>query len=151
MVKNPPEGMPRVIPYLFYNDLTAATEWLSKVFGFAVSFALPGPDGKLMHAELAYEDGVVMMGAAKAEEGLRSPLDLKAVNQSLYIYVADVDEHCRKAREAGAQILMEPEEMFWGDRMYSARDLEGHSWSFAQHVKDIPPEEMKMPEDCAKA
>jgi uncharacterized glyoxalase superfamily protein PhnB len=61
------------------------------------------------------------------------------------LYVDDVDAHYRNAKSRGADITMEPEEMFWGDRIYSAKDNEGHQWTFAQHVKDVPPEEMHPP------
>jgi len=62
MVLNPPEGLPRVIPYLLYNDVDAALEWLTGTCGFSVQFRMPGPDGKAMHAEVALNGGVVMLG-----------------------------------------------------------------------------------------
>jgi uncharacterized glyoxalase superfamily protein PhnB len=142
MVKNPPEGMPRVTPYLFYNDIEAALEWLEKTFGFETSFRLPDPTGKLVHAEMKYKSGVIMLGVPQ-EEGTASPATLKGATQSLYIYVNRVEEHYRHAKEAGAIGITEPMEMFWGDKMYTAQDPEGHRWSFAEHVKDIAPEDMK--------
>lgn len=143
MADNPPKGMPRITPYVFYKDLTEAVEWLCKVFGFSKRFEMPGPDGKPMHAEVQYEDGVIMMGIPRDEGGCKSPADLPGVNQSLYVYVDDVDAHFAKAKEAGAEIKLEPADMFWGDRMYAAVDLEGHHWSFATHVKDMAPEDVK--------
>jgi uncharacterized glyoxalase superfamily protein PhnB len=62
---------------------------------------------------------------------------LPGIHQSLYVYVDDVDAHFRNAVEAGAEPLTEPADMFWGDRMYAVKDLEGHHWSFAQHVRDV--------------
>jgi uncharacterized glyoxalase superfamily protein PhnB len=146
MVQNPPKDMPRIMPYLHYNNLEKALEWLSSVFGFQVSLTLPDKHGKLMHAEVKYADGVMMLGPANPKYGSLSPLDLKGVNQGLYVYVDDVDRHYESAKAQGAVITMEPENMFWGDRMYAAKDLEGHSWTFAQHVEDIPPEQMQPPE-----
>jgi PhnB protein len=147
MVANPPENMPRITPYLHYRDPGAAIEWLSKAFGLQVRFTMPDTKGGIMHAEMNLHDGVVMLGQASPEHGSKSPLDLDGVNQGLYVYVDDVDAHFRRSKEAGARILMPPEDMFWGDRMYSAADLEGHQWSFGQHVRDVPPEEMKPPEN----
>ena len=146
MPQNPPEGSPRAVPYLFYNDLPAALEWLAKAFGFSRRMAMPGPEGKIMHAEMQLADALIMMGPADEQRGMRSPVDLAAVNQSLYVYVDDVDAHCRHARAAGATIVFEPQDMFWGDRIYYAQDCEGHHWNFAQHVRDIPPEEWTPPE-----
>lgn len=75
-----------------------------------------------------------------------SPLDLAGVNQGLYVYVDDVERHCANARAKGAVIVMEPEDMFWGDRVYGVKDLEGHMWTFGQHTRDIPPDQIKPPE-----
>ncbi len=145
MPKNPPQGMPRMTPYLFYSDLPAALAWLRKAFGFEQRMAMPGPDGSIMHAEMELADAVIMMGPASDQRGTKSPKDLPAVNQSLYVYVDDVDKHFERARSAGARIMSEPEDMFWGDRIYYAQDCEGHHWNFAQHVKDVAPEDMRPP------
>lgn len=146
MVDSPPPGMPRVIPYLFYTDLAAALPWLEQAFGLEQRFSMPDQDGRLIHAEMGIEEGAIMMGLANLDQRTASPQDLHAVTQNLYIYVDDVDTHYERAKANGAQILMEPEDMFWGDRSYAAADLEGHQWTFAQHVKDIAPEDMEMPE-----
>lgn len=145
MVQNPPQGMSRVTPYLFYNDVASAINWLVNTFGFKKGLAMPGPDGKLMHAEMIFDDGVVMLGAANDEYPSKSPKELPAIHQSLYVYVDHLDTHYANTKKTGAEIRMEPEEMFWGDRIYSACDIEGHHWTFAQHVKDVPPEEMQPP------
>ena len=146
MPKNPPEGFARITPYLAYNDVATAMEWLSKAFGFEKQLAMPGPEGSIMHAEMILQGGVVMMGPVSHEQGTKSPSDLPGVNQSLYVYVDDVDAHFARTKASGAQITAEPTDMFWGDRIYSARDSEGHHWSFAQHTKDVAPEDMKPPE-----
>ena len=145
MPQNPPEGFPRLVPHLFYNDLPAALEWLAKAFALEPRMSMPGPDGSIMHAEMSLEDAVIMMGPASVEVGARSPADLPAVNQSLYVYVDNVDAHFARAKASGAKIVSEPTDMFWGDRMYYAQDCEGHHWNFAQHVKDVAPEDMKPP------
>jgi uncharacterized glyoxalase superfamily protein PhnB len=145
MAAGPPEGMPSIIPYLHYDDVAGALEWLAKSFGLAVHLSMPGSDGSILHAEMSFGNGMILLGPSNAEHGLRSPRSLDGVNQTLYVYVDDVDAHCRRARAAGAQILKEPVDMFWGDRMYTARDCEGHHWTFAQHVRDVAPGDMKPP------
>ena len=105
---------------------------------------LPGPDGSVMHAEMQVVDSAIMMSPTAAADPWRSPRSLGgSVTQSLYVYVDDVDAHCARARAAGATILSEPEDMFWGDRTYVAEDLEGHRWTFARHTRDVAPEDMK--------
>ena len=142
MPKNPPAGMPRITPYLYYRDLATALTWLEKTCGFRRGGELPGPDGSLMHAEMGYHDGVVMMGVACAENGGSSPADLGGVTQGIYIYVDDIDAHYRHTLACGSDEVTEPEDRFWGDRVYSVVDPEGHRWTFAQHTKDVPPEQM---------
>jgi uncharacterized glyoxalase superfamily protein PhnB len=67
------------------------------------------------------------------------------VHQLQYVYVDDVDAHCARAREAGARLLSEPTDQFYGDRTYGVEDLAGHQWNFAQHVRDVAPEDMRPP------
>jgi uncharacterized glyoxalase superfamily protein PhnB len=144
MPQNPPADMPRIASNLFYDDLAAALEWLGKAFGFETRMSMPGPDGGIMHAEMTVEDSVVMMSPTSATEEWRSPRSLNgAVTQSLYIYVDGIDEHFARSRTAGAKVISEPEDMFWGDRTYVASDPEGHRWTFAQHTKDVDPSEMQ--------
>jgi uncharacterized glyoxalase superfamily protein PhnB len=89
-------------------------------------------------------DGVVMLSPAAGNPAWRTPASLGgAVTMSLYVYVDDVDAHCAVARAAGAEIVSELEDMFWGDRTYVARDLAGHRWTFAQAVREVSPDELK--------
>jgi PhnB protein len=142
MPKNPPEGYPRIAPYLLYNDVAGALSFLSRAFGLKEKVRMPGPDGGIMHAEMELADGIVMMGCPGPD--YRNPKALGSVTQTLYVYVDDVDKHYQQAKEAGAKIFEEPQDQFYGDRRYGAEDPEGHQWHFAQHVRDPSPEEMKQ-------
>lgn len=145
MPANPPGNMPRITSYLYYEDVAAALSWLARAFGFRERVRMPGLDGQIMHVEMQLADGVVMMGRPGPD--YRNPKHLGAVTHSLYVYVYvyvdDVDAHFRRASDAGAKILEQPADQFYGDRRYGAEDPEGHHWYFAQHVRDVPPEEMK--------
>jgi PhnB protein len=143
MPKNPPEGYPRIVPYLYYQDVASALAWLASAYGLKEKMRMAGPDGGIMHAEMELADGVVMMGRPGAE--YRNPKALGQPTQSLYVYVDDVDKHYLTAKEAGAKILEEPADQFYGDRRYGCEDPEGHQWYFAQHVRDPKPEEMTPP------
>ena len=145
MAQNPPEGTQRVIPYITYADAPAALEFLGKAFGFEERFRMPGPDGSLMHAEVGYQGNVVMLATAVDEMGLASPKDLPARHGLIVCYVDDVDAHHARAKAAGAKIIAEPEDQFYGDRTYRVEDPEGHHWSFHTHVRDVAPEDMKPP------
>ncbi|MFQ5698398.1 MAG: VOC family protein [Myxococcota bacterium] len=143
MPRNPPENMPRITPYLLYEDVAGALTWLSRTFGFEERLRLPAPDGSVAHAEMELSDGVIMMGHPGPE--YRNPKRLGQVTQQLYVYVDDVDAHFEHSRREGASILHKPEDQFYGDRRYAAEDPEGHHWYFAQKVRDVAPEDMKIP------
>src|SRR3990172_7096940 len=143
MPANPPENMPRVTPYLLYEDVASALAWLTQAFGLRERLRIPMPDGKIGHAEMELADGVVMMGCPGPE--YHNPKRVGHVTQELYVYVDDVDKHFARAKEAGAVILEAPADQFYGDRRYRAVDPEGHHWSFAQHVRDVAPEDLKPP------
>jgi len=141
MTSNPPAKTPRITPYLLYEDVAAAIDWLTAAFGFRERTRIPGPGGKVAHAEMELADGLVMMGCPGPE--YRNPKRLGHVTQHLYVYVDSVDGHFEHARKAGAKILEEPADQFYGDRRYAAEDPEGHSWYFAEHVRDVSADEMK--------
>ncbi len=143
MPTNPPTNMPRITPYLLYEDVAGALQWLGRAFGLRERMRLPGPGGKVTHAEMEFAGGVVMMGHPGAD--YKNPKRLGQVTQSLYVYVDDVDKHFEHAKQAGAKILEEPKDQFYGDRRYGVEDPEGHRWYFARHVRDVAPEDLRPP------
>ena len=70
-----------------------------------------------------------------------SPLLAGQHTQSLSVFVADVNAHYVRTKAAGAKIVEELNETAYGERQYVAEDPEGHRWLFAQHVRDVAPEE----------
>jgi PhnB protein len=140
MVRNPPEGFPRITPYLLYENVDATLDWLIAAFGFTERVRMKGPDGKANHAEVSLGDGVVMMGHPGPD--YKNPKRRGGATQLVYVYVDDVDKQYAAAKASGARILSEPADQFYGDRTYGAEDPEGHQWSFAQHVRDVAPEDM---------
>jgi uncharacterized glyoxalase superfamily protein PhnB len=123
-----------ITPYLLYEDVGGALTFLSKAFGFRRhGRAVAGSDGRLNHAAMKLGDGVVMMGCPGSK--YRNPKRLGQATQSLYVNVADADRHFERARKAGATILEEPKDTFYGNRRYGAEDPEGHQWYFAQEIQ----------------
>lgn len=142
MASTPPR--PAFIPSLAYKDNRAALKWLESAFGFEPSEVLTDAEGKIVHAEMTYDGGVVMIGSEWAD-WTRSPTSLGGKNtQRVHVRIQrNIDDHCARARRAGAKIVMEPADQFYGDRTYVATDLEGHYWTFAQPVRNISNEEME--------
>lgn len=141
MPQNPPEGYPRVMPYLLYEDSDAALEFLVSAFGFTEKMRLTGDDGRINHAEVSIGDGVIMFGTPESD--YKNPNELGGRTGNIYVYVDDVDAHYEHAKRAGATIAREPEDQFYGDRNYLVRDPEGHEWYFGTHVRDMSEDEMK--------
>ncbi len=142
MVQNPPEGSQRILPYLNYSDAKAAIAFIRDAFGFEQGLLLDMPDGSVGHCELLYGGETIMLASEFADGGLSSPKALGGVHASVVVYVDDVDAHFEHAKAAGAQIVEEPTDQFYGDRTYRALDPEGVGWEFHQHVRDVTPEEM---------
>jgi uncharacterized glyoxalase superfamily protein PhnB len=135
---------PTFIPSLAYKDNRAALKWLQSAFGFEPSEVLTDADGNIVHAEMTHDGGVVMIGSEWAD-WTRSPVSLGGKNtQRVHVRIErGIDEHCARARQAGAKIVMEPADQFYGERAYIATDLEGHYWTFSQPVRSVPREEME--------
>jgi uncharacterized glyoxalase superfamily protein PhnB len=119
MTESPPDGFPQITPYLLYEDVDAAVDWLVETFGFVEHVRMAGPDGKANHAEAALGDGVVMMGNPGA--GYQNPKHRGGATQLVYVDIDDVDAHYEASKKAGAGILQELADQFYGDRTYSAR------------------------------
>jgi uncharacterized glyoxalase superfamily protein PhnB len=137
-----PEHRPSIASALSYKDPKAALKWLEAAFGFEPSMVILGENDALMHAEMRFGDGIVMVGSEWSPMH-RSPASIDGFNtQTVHVQLqTDVDAHCERARKAGARIAMEPTTQFYGDRSYRAVDPEGHIWSFAQTVKPMTPAE----------
>ena len=125
----------------FYRDPRAALAWLERAFGFETSMLIEGPDGdaRSMHAEMSIDGrGRIMIGSEWAD-GIKRPASVGGANTcNVHVHLAGgIDAHCERARAAGAEIMAEPSDQFYGDRSYRARDLEGHVWTFAQTVRQV--------------
>ena len=131
--------MQTVTPYLLYEDAAAAIEWLTRAFGFREEIRFEDESGTVTHAELRLGDGVLYLGHPGPD--YRSPKALGAFSHLVHVYVDAVDAHFERAREAGAVVHAEPQDTPYGDRRYDAEDPEGQRWSFAQKLRDVPPEE----------
>jgi uncharacterized glyoxalase superfamily protein PhnB len=122
-----------IYPSVYYDDATAAIDWLCRAFGFRKRLVVPGPDGQVMHSELTFGTGVIMVGTAKAEHHGMSPRAAGGVTGGMSIFVADPDAHHAAAKAAGAKIMREIQDEEYGARGYMAEDLEGHWWYFGNY------------------
>jgi uncharacterized glyoxalase superfamily protein PhnB len=130
------EGCP-IIPTIRYRDAVAAVDWLCNAFGFERHLVVPDEAGGIAHAQLTFGNGMIMLSSAREDEFGRIQASLPnaeaPVSQSPYIVVEDVDAHHARAKEAGARIIMKPEDQDYGGRLYYCRDPEGHLWNFGSY------------------
>ena len=142
-VKPIPDGYPQVTPYLICDDASAAIDFYTQVFGATERVRMPGPDGKIGHAELQVGDSLLMLADEFPDMGQRSPKTIGGTPVTLSVYVEDVDSVFDRAVQAGASTLRPVENQFYGDRSGQFEDPSGHHWNIASHVEDVPPEEME--------
>ena len=137
-----PEGYHSVTPTLAVDGAAEAIEFYKRAFGARERMRMPGPAGKIAHAELEIGDSVVMLSDPFPRSTVKPPTELGGTSMSVFLYVEDVDAVVQQALDLGATVTMPVEDMFWGDRFGSVSDPFGHSWSIATHKEDVPPEEM---------
>lgn len=145
-----PDGWPRISSSIYYEDPKAAIDWLCKAFGFEVRLLVESGSGELVHSELVYGEGLLMVGGVGARPFFKSPKLVGGNTQSLMVYVReDIEKHFARAKEHGARIFQELNvtdygEAYWSDRSYGAIDPEGHHFWFNQRLKTGDPNWSKV-------
>ena len=117
----------QIIPYLFYRSVPDALDWLTRAFGFTEVMRVATPNG--YHGEMLLDGQKIMMGQGARDWKMVSPAEAQLATRGVFIYLADVDKHCERARAAGARIDKPPQDLDYG-RSYTAYDLDDHPWFF---------------------
>jgi PhnB protein len=142
-IKPIPEDFHTITPHLVVKGASQAIEFYQKAFGAEEILRMPGPDGKtIMHAQLKIGDSLLFLADECPQRGSHGPEIGGGSPVTIHLYVEDVDSVFNAALAAGAQPIMPPEDMFWGDRYGRLSDPFGHAWSLATHKEDLKPEEM---------
>ena len=135
-VKPIPDGHHTLTPYLVVDGAEKIVQFMKNAFGAQFVFEpMMRPDGKIMHAELKIGNSVVMISDASERA--------KATSAMLHVYVPNVDAVYQKALKAGGTSVMEPADMFYGDRSGGVTDPAGNHWNIGTHVEDVSPAELK--------
>src|SRR5947208_9057112 len=151
-VRPVPAGYHTVTPYLTVNDGARALEFYKRAFDAREIARMPGPGGKLMHAELRIGDSVVMLSDEFPGMGsCKAPTSLGGTTGSIFLYVPDVDPAFKRAVEAGCKVIAPLTNMFWGDRFGKLEDPFGNQWSMATHKEDVSAAEMGKRAQAAMA
>ena len=137
-----PEGYHTLTAYLAVDNASEAIEFYKQAFGAKEGVRMDAPDGKIGHAELQIGDSRVMLSDPFPHASTRPPKELGGTTMGVFMYSEDVDAAVKQAVDAGATVVMEPEDMFWGDRFGTVSDPYGHVWSIATHKEDLTPDEI---------
>jgi uncharacterized glyoxalase superfamily protein PhnB len=139
-----PWQSPSVVPGVVYDDVPKAIEWLTRAFGFRErsEARLTGKGFVLTWMEIG--DGLIGVSSTGGHD-VHGPMSAGYLTQSVKVYVDDVDRHYARAKAAGAGIISEIAEGFWGGRYYRATDPEGHHWEFSQIGRELSADQWKLP------
>ena len=134
-VKPVPDGFHSVTPYLVVEDVNAQIEFMKKAFGAVETEKIQDPDGAVQHAEVKIGDSFIMLGQARDQ--------YKPMPTCLYLYVEDMEALYKSSLAAGAESIMGPTDMFYGDRNAGVTDPQGNLWWIATHIEDVSSEELQ--------
>lgn len=141
------EVTPAVLPHLVVDDGAAAIDFYVKAFGATELGRMPGPDGRLVHAAVQINGSTVMLADDYPEycDGQsETPKGLGGTPVTIHLVVTDADTAFAKAVDAGAEVVMPLDDMFWGDRYGVVKDPFGHKWSLGQPVREVSDAELQQ-------
>jgi len=141
-VKAIPNGMHTITPHIIVRGAARAVEWYKEALGAEERSRVPLPGEKLMSVELRFGDSTVMVADEFPEMGVLSPQTVGGTSTVLHLYTEDVEILWKRAVDAGAVVLHPLQDQFWGDRHGQLTDPFGHRWGLAQHLRDVPSEEV---------
>jgi PhnB protein len=142
-VKPIPDGYHSVTPYLIVKGAAQAIDFYKSAFGATEVMRMPGPNDRVMHAEIKIGDSVVMLADEPEGGQHRSPLTIGGTPVSLMVYVEDVDTVFSRAVSLGANATRPVVDQFYGDRSGTLTDPFGHVWTVGTHIEDVSAEEME--------
>lgn len=132
------------VPYLSVRGAAEAAGFYERVFGVAPRLRLDMPDGRLMHCEFRVGDARIFLSEELPEHGgTPSPAQLGATSVAIHLYVDDCDALVARMVAHGATLLMEPVDMFYGERFARVRDPYGHEWGVSTQLREMAPEEIR--------
>jgi uncharacterized glyoxalase superfamily protein PhnB len=136
MIQQAKQTVATVVPTLRYRDAAAAIDWLCNAFGLQPRLIVPGENGMIVHSQLQFGNGLIMVSSARGSEldALTAPSGerVAAHTQGAYVIVNDPDAHHDHAVAAGAEVVMPLKTEDHG-RGYSCADPEGYLWHFGDY------------------
>ena len=137
---------PALSPHLVVDNAAAAIDFYVRAFDGEEVGRVPRPDGKIVHAAVRINGFLVMLVDDFPEVcGGKSmtPTSLGGTPVTIHLTVDDVDAKFQRAIDAGATVVTELQDQFWGDRYGLLEDPFGHRWSLGQPMREVGMEEIQ--------
>jgi PhnB protein len=138
-----PKGYHSITPYLITHNAGKAIEFYKKIFGAKELFRMKTSQGKIAHAEIKIGNSHIMLADEFPEMQVHSPKSYGGSPVGILLYTENVDKIIKKAVSAGAKIIKEVQDMFYGDRSGTVEDPYGHKWTVSTHIEDVSNAELK--------
>ncbi|GAA4061952.1 VOC family protein [Nonomuraea soli] len=129
-------------PHLFVLGTDRAVEFYREAFGAVEVFRNTLPNGVILFVELQVGAGRLLVSEETPELGALAPPTVGGSPVMILLEVDDPDAVARNAIDAGAEVLMPVQEMFWGERYGVLRDPFGHRWSVTTAREQLTPDEI---------
>jgi len=143
-MSTPTSDYPAFSPYLSVRDAAQAIAFYKAAFGATERFRLTDKKtGKVGHAELTIEGGLLMLAEENPQWGNKAPPTLGGTPITFCIIVKNADAALERAVAAGATVLMPASDQFYGFRSASLADPFGHQWMVQHETEKVSPEEMQ--------
>jgi PhnB protein len=135
---------PVLSPYLSVSDAAQAIAFYKTAFGATERYRLSDKKtGRVVHAELLIEGGLIMLSEENPQWGNKSPSTLGGTAVTFCVMVKNTDAAFDRAVAAGATVLMPPADQFYGFRSCSVTDPYGHQWMFQHLLETVSPADMQ--------
>ena len=142
-VKPIPDNYPAVNVVLRIKGAAAAIDYYAHVFDAKPRMRLDMPDGRVGHAELKFDKGLVMLSDEYPENNILGPKTIGGSPVAIQVYVKNVDAVMARAVKAGGKMIRPATDEFYGDRSGMIEDPFGHLWMVQTHIEDVTPAQMK--------
>ena len=153
--------MARILPLLVVDDIAQSMDYYEKTLGFKKTMSMPGEGGQIVHGEVQIKDDITLMfspGRMQAppqdqvgrvlDEKLKKAGPAKGAGVVLYFDLGDqdIDAYYADVKRAGAKVVEEIKDQFWGDRNFTIEDKDGYLLTFSKHVRDVDFSQMQPPQ-----
>jgi uncharacterized glyoxalase superfamily protein PhnB len=132
-----------VFQYLRVKNAATAIEFYKQAFGVTEIFRLTEPSGRIGHAELKFGDTIIMVSDEYPEFGILGPQPNGIPGSLIHLHVVNADGMASRCVAAGATMIRDPQDQFYGERSCTIRDPFGHEWMLGHEIEKVSPEEMQ--------